>query len=175
MRCRCWSLSWESMTTHSSILAWRIRWTKEPGGLQFVRSQRIRHDWNLQKVSSGFLNGANMHKCTCEPRLWNSTWISFTDQNVSPFKIKTLSSLSAVSTSLFLVSSHFSSLPLFPLTCSVFVKLPPPWPIYSLAFSSEYRIFFSQRSFFWDQALQPGLGSALGQSNWEKKELSHGL
>ena len=34
----------EEMATHSSILAWRIPWTKEPGGLQSMRSQRVRHD-----------------------------------------------------------------------------------------------------------------------------------
>ena len=31
--------------THSSTLAWRIPWTEEPGGLQPVGSQRLRHDW----------------------------------------------------------------------------------------------------------------------------------
>ena len=30
--------------THSSILAWRIPWTEEPGGLWSVGSQRVRHD-----------------------------------------------------------------------------------------------------------------------------------
>ena len=30
---------------HSSILAWRIPWTEEPGGLQSMGSQRLRHDW----------------------------------------------------------------------------------------------------------------------------------
>ena len=34
----------EGMATHSSILAWRIPWTEEPGGLQCIESQRIRHD-----------------------------------------------------------------------------------------------------------------------------------
>ena len=34
----------EEMTTHSSILAWRIPWTKESGGLQFMGSQRVGHD-----------------------------------------------------------------------------------------------------------------------------------
>ena len=34
----------EEMATHSSILAWRIPWTKEPGGLQSMDSQRIRHN-----------------------------------------------------------------------------------------------------------------------------------
>ena len=32
------------MASHSSILAWRIPWTEEPGGLQFMGSQRVRHD-----------------------------------------------------------------------------------------------------------------------------------
>ena len=43
------SLGWEDplekeMATHSSILAWRIPWTEEPGGLQSMGLQRIRHD-----------------------------------------------------------------------------------------------------------------------------------
>ena len=36
---------WENeMATHSSILAWEISWTEEPGGLQSVGLQRVRHD-----------------------------------------------------------------------------------------------------------------------------------
>jgi len=43
-------LSWEDpleegMEIHSSILSWRIPQTEEPGGLQFIGSQRISHDW----------------------------------------------------------------------------------------------------------------------------------
>ena len=43
------SLSWEQplekgMATHSSILAWGIPWTEEPGRLQSMESQRVRHD-----------------------------------------------------------------------------------------------------------------------------------
>ena len=34
----------KEMATHSSILAWRIPWTEEPGGLQFIGSQRVRHN-----------------------------------------------------------------------------------------------------------------------------------
>ena len=46
---RIQSLGWEDplekeMATHSSILAWKISWTEEPGGLQSVGSQRVRHD-----------------------------------------------------------------------------------------------------------------------------------
>ena len=43
------SLGWEDpleekMAAHSSILAWRIPWTEEPGGLLSIGSHRIRHD-----------------------------------------------------------------------------------------------------------------------------------
>ena len=43
------SLGWEDplqkeMATHSSILAWRIPWTEEPGGLQSIGFQRVGHD-----------------------------------------------------------------------------------------------------------------------------------
>jgi len=49
-----WSLGWEDslvegMAIHSSILAWEIPWTEEPGGLQFMGSQRVRHDSSSHK------------------------------------------------------------------------------------------------------------------------------
>ena len=34
----------KEMATHSSTLAWKIPWTKEPGRLQSMRSQRVGHD-----------------------------------------------------------------------------------------------------------------------------------
>ena len=34
----------KEMATHSSVLAWRIPWTEESGGLQFMGSQRVGHD-----------------------------------------------------------------------------------------------------------------------------------
>ena len=34
----------EGLATQSSILAWKIPWTEEPGGLQSMRSQRVGHD-----------------------------------------------------------------------------------------------------------------------------------
>ena len=52
-RCKrlVWSLGQENplekgMATHSTILAWRIPWTEEPGRLQFIGSQKVRHNWN---------------------------------------------------------------------------------------------------------------------------------
>ena len=34
----------EEMATHSSILAWEIRWTEEPGGMPSIESQKVGHD-----------------------------------------------------------------------------------------------------------------------------------
>ena len=43
------SLGWEDplekkMATHSGTVAWEIPWTEEPGGLQSMESQRVKHD-----------------------------------------------------------------------------------------------------------------------------------
>ena len=40
------------MSAHSSILAWRIPWTEKPGRLQFMGSQRLRHDWMTEYTQS---------------------------------------------------------------------------------------------------------------------------
>ena len=50
-----WSLGREDplekeMATHSSILAWRIPWMEEPGGLQSTGSQRVGHDWATTSI-----------------------------------------------------------------------------------------------------------------------------
>ena len=47
--CNAGDLGWEKplekgIATHSSILAWRIPWTEEPGGLQMMGSKRVGHD-----------------------------------------------------------------------------------------------------------------------------------
>ena len=58
--------SGEGMATHSSILAWRISWTKEPGGLQPMGSQRIRCDCatnthtQLTHISMKWTSGQNI-------------------------------------------------------------------------------------------------------------------
>ena len=47
----------EDMATHSSILAWRIPWPEEPGGLQSMGSQRVRHDRVTQHSTQHLLKG----------------------------------------------------------------------------------------------------------------------
>ena len=47
------------MATHSSVLAWRIPWTEEPGGLQSTGSQRVGHDFG------GFPDGSYGKESVC--------------------------------------------------------------------------------------------------------------
>ena len=52
-----WSLGWEDllekgMATHSSILAWAIPWTEEPGGLESMGSQRVGYNWGTNTITS---------------------------------------------------------------------------------------------------------------------------
>ena len=62
----------KEMATHSSILAWRIPWMEEPGGLQSTGSQRVGHDW---ATSLHFLlkrNGKSL-EITRDVCLWRIT------------------------------------------------------------------------------------------------------
>ena len=53
----------EGMAPHSSVLAWRIPWSEEPGGLQSMRLQRVAHDcmtnpWVQEEKRAGRLGVA---------------------------------------------------------------------------------------------------------------------
>ena len=59
-----WSLSWENtleegMTTHSSIPAWRIPWTEEPGGLQSMGHKELDMTEHKHTYFLGFPGGAS--------------------------------------------------------------------------------------------------------------------
>ena len=55
----------KSIETHSSILAWRIPWTEEPGGLQSIGLQRVRHTWIDLAKNSNYTLG------------WPKSWFGF--------------------------------------------------------------------------------------------------
>ena len=42
----------KGMATHSSILAWRIPWTEEPGRLQYIGLQRVGYNWETNTFTS---------------------------------------------------------------------------------------------------------------------------
>ena len=49
------------MTTHSSILAWKIPCTEEPGGLQSPGSQRVGHNWATHTTVRDYVGGVQNH------------------------------------------------------------------------------------------------------------------
>ena len=74
------------MATHSGILAWRIPWTEEPGGLQSMGSQRVRHECKdlthtqgphlIVRIETRYMDDLilSLHPCSClEIRLWISS------------------------------------------------------------------------------------------------------
>ena len=65
----------KGMTTHSSVLARRIQWTEEPGRLQSMGLQRVRHDWTTNILSSQNFSSLNMHAFFIPSWLW--TYIFF--------------------------------------------------------------------------------------------------
>ena len=56
--------SLEEMTTHSSILAWEVQWTEEPGGLQSLGSQRVGHDWVTEHVCQAWCRTIYKGQCS---------------------------------------------------------------------------------------------------------------
>ena len=68
----------KEMATQSSILAWKIPWTKEPGGLQSMGSQRVGHAWvtNTHSVIS------SVQSLSCV-RLFATPWIAARQASLS--------------------------------------------------------------------------------------------
>ena len=108
----------EEMATHLSILAWRIQRAEEPGGLQSMGSQRIRHDLTTEQAH------ANHHPYTRKPtsRLyWGTVWILQIQSKVE-----------------FMMVLHIFILPNLQSRSSWFSQMlnPHPWtPSYLLALS----------------------------------------
>ena len=85
------SLGWEdpldkAMATHSSIIAWRIWWIEEPGGLHSIGSQIVRQDWSnllcthyvlLTKLPISGFNSIGLHKRCLVPSAYlpMSRWL----------------------------------------------------------------------------------------------------
>ena len=63
------------MATHSSILIWRIPWTEEPGELQSVGMQRVRHDL----ATNAILMHIHVYVCTCVYALDKYTYTGVAD------------------------------------------------------------------------------------------------
>ena len=78
----------KEMATHSSVLAWRIPGTGEPGGLPSMGSHRVRHDRsNLAAAAAGYAEKGTLLHCWWECKLvqplWRIVW-RFLKNNPTP-------------------------------------------------------------------------------------------
>ena len=64
----------EEMAAHSSILAWRIPWTEEPGGLQFKGLQRVKHNWGTNSFTFQILMKCKFCASLKSFLLWHWGW-----------------------------------------------------------------------------------------------------
>ena len=70
------SLGWEDpLAVHSSILAWRIPWTEEPGRLQSMGSQRVRHNWVTSTFTFTFYCGLAVQTIVQSVQTYCVCWI----------------------------------------------------------------------------------------------------
>ena len=58
----------EGIVTHSSILAWRIPWTEEPGGLQSIGSQRVGHNWSWTQLKQLSMHAQTLDRVLAKSR-----------------------------------------------------------------------------------------------------------
>ena len=70
------SLGWEDplekgMAIHSTILAWRLPWAQETGGLQSVGSQRVGHDWATNTTQNIYPEATEAHISSVKPSFFS--------------------------------------------------------------------------------------------------------
>ena len=112
------------MATHSSILAWRIPWTEEPGGLQSMGSQRVRH-FAAELISGLYLASTHQFK---KRKKWNLFCLVATSLNslacscIFPVSVDSLPSVSV--SSLFKGHQRHSSVTLPQLITSTAIVSP---------------------------------------------------
>ena len=81
------------MATHSSALAWKIPWTEEPGGLQSMKSLRVRHDCETSLSRIGEGNGNPLqNSCLENPRGGGAWWAAVYGVAQSRTRLKRLNS-----------------------------------------------------------------------------------
>ena len=126
------------MATYSRILAWRIPWREEPGGLPSMGSHRVGHDWSNLAAAVAAGNKWKFNSICCSPGTvggfsWrmhhlNSLHCSFSSLHIGSRQKDTCTLVEDVSQVLSLVQFVFLVLHppvLFPISCSSSTRLIP--------------------------------------------------
>ena len=84
----------EGMTTHSSIPAWRIPWTEEPGRLQSMASQRVGHDWAINTFTHVY--SISSVQLLSSVRLFATPWTAACQDSLSITNFQSLLKLMSI-------------------------------------------------------------------------------
>ena len=66
----------KGVAAHSSLFAWRIPWTEEPGGLQSMGSQRVGHNWTTNTLSWEARPESYLIACSLRGTLLGKAWLA---------------------------------------------------------------------------------------------------
>ena len=166
------------MATHSSILAWEIPWTEEPGGLQWMGSQRVRHKWAWRPFHELLLgldyyyyiivvHSLSRVQLFETPRIAAhqaplSSIISRGLVKFMSFESVTLFNHLILCQPLLLLSSIFPIIKVFYYGSTLHIRWPKYWSFsFSISPSSEYSGLISFRTDWIDLAVQGTVKSLL--------------
>ena len=171
-----WSLGWEDPLKkgtyiHSSILAWRTPWTEETCGLQFMGSQRIRHNW-VTFTYTLFIVEIILLFCHCPVLIFVIPWIAACQASLF-FTISW--SLSVMLSNYFilchplLLPSNFPIIKFFSNELVLHIRWPKYWSfIFSISPSNEYSRLISFSINWLDLlAIQGTLKSLFQHHSWK--------
>ena len=125
-----WYLLEKAMAPHSSTLAWKIPWMEEPGELQSMGSQRVRHNWAPSLSLFTFMHWRRKWQPLENPRDGGAWWAAVYGVTQSRTRLKWLSSsmVSSWLTSWEIFSVFQNDLPFYILTRSIWGFQISPYP-----------------------------------------------
>ena len=161
----------KEMATHSSVLAWRIPGTGEPGGLPSMASHRVGQDWSDLAAAAGYNRFSSAHSCLtfCDPHAAHQASLSITS---SQSLLKLMSIESDMPANILILCHPLLLLPLIFPSISIFsseLALSFRWPKYwsfSNHPSNEYSELIAFRIDWFDHlAVQRNFKSLLQHHN----------
>ena len=179
----------KEMATHSSILAWEIPWTEEPGGLQSLGSQRVRHNW-ATSLSLSIIKNRDINlmifssvQSLSRVRLFVTPWIAASQASLfitnSWGSLKLMSIESVMPYSHLILGRPLLLLPPIPPSIKVFLSestLLMRWPKYwsfsfSIIPSKEHPVLISFRMDWLDLLAVQGTLKTLFQHHSSKASI----
>ena len=170
----------EGHATHSSILAWRIPWTEEPGGLWSIGS-RVWHDWRDLACMHYHFSCSATQSCPilCDPMDWTAACQAFLSITISHSLLKLMSIESVMLSNhlvlchpLLLLPSIFPSIRVSSNESALHIRWPKYWRFsFSISPSNQYSGLSSFRIDWFDLLAVQGTLKSLLQHHSSKASI----